>query len=87
MYMNIAVHYVRRKQVIYVRDTLQAVIREVIDTEDLDLEADPSLVRTLYLFQLVWLTVRRFIAPESTLKNSNQESQAASAKIYRFARP
>ncbi|KAF4602416.1 hypothetical protein EYR40_005623 [Pleurotus pulmonarius] len=44
MYMNIAVHYVRRKQVIYVRDTLQAVIREVIDTEDLDLEADPSLI-------------------------------------------
>ncbi|KAF4574634.1 hypothetical protein EYR36_005982 [Pleurotus pulmonarius] len=44
MYMNIAVHYVRRKQVIYVRDTLQGVIREVIDTEDLDLEADPSLI-------------------------------------------
>lgn len=53
MYMNIAVHYVRRKQVIYVRDTLQAVIREVIDAEDLDLEADPSLVRTLHLFQPV----------------------------------
>ena len=44
MYMTIAVHYVRPKQVSYVREALQAVIREVIDQEDLDLETDPVVV-------------------------------------------
>jgi Ras GTPase-activating-like protein IQGAP2/3 len=44
MYMAIAVHYVRPKQVSYVREALQAVIREVIDQEDLDLETDPVVV-------------------------------------------
>lgn len=44
MYMNIAVHYVRPKQVTYVRDAFQTIIREVIDSDDLDLEADPSVV-------------------------------------------
>lgn len=53
MYMTIAVHYVRPKQVSYVREALQAVIREVIDQEDLDLETDPVIVSldglTLYV--------------------------------------
>lgn len=44
MYIHIAVHYVRPRQVTYVRDALQGIIRELIDTDDLDLEADPSLV-------------------------------------------
>ncbi|KAF8469444.1 hypothetical protein JB92DRAFT_3057212 [Gautieria morchelliformis] len=44
MYMAIAVHYVRPKQVSYVREALQAVIREVIDQEDLDLETDPVVI-------------------------------------------
>jgi hypothetical protein len=46
MYINIAVHYVRPKQITYVRDALQAVICEVVSSDDLDLEADPSLVIT-----------------------------------------
>jgi DICT domain-containing protein len=45
MYINVAVHYVRPKQVAYVREALQAVIREVIDEDELDLETDPVVVR------------------------------------------
>ncbi|KDQ64483.1 hypothetical protein JAAARDRAFT_28113 [Jaapia argillacea MUCL 33604] len=44
MYINIAVHYVRPKQIAYIREALQSVIREVIDAEDLDLEIDPSII-------------------------------------------
>lgn len=44
MYIHIAVHYVRPRQVTYVRDALQGIIRELIDTDDLDLEADPSMI-------------------------------------------
>jgi Ras GTPase-activating-like protein IQGAP2/3 len=44
MYINIALHYIRPKQTIHVRETLQPLIRDVIDTEDLDLEADPKQV-------------------------------------------
>lgn len=49
MYINIAVHYVRPKQMAYARDAFQAVIREVVDSDDLDLEADPSMVYFHYL--------------------------------------
>lgn len=45
MYINVAVHYVRPKQVAYVRDALQAVILEVIGQEELDLETNPAVVR------------------------------------------
>lgn len=45
MYINVAVHYVRPKQVAYVRETLQAIIRDVIHSQELDLEIDPSIVR------------------------------------------
>ena len=44
MYINIAVQYARPAQVIYARDTLQAAVREIVESEDLDLEIDPSLV-------------------------------------------
>jgi Ras GTPase-activating-like protein IQGAP2/3 len=44
MYINIAVHYVRPKQSIFVREALQTVVCEVVGSNDLDLEADPSLV-------------------------------------------
>lgn len=44
MYINIAVHFVRPKQVAYIRETLQAIIREAVHSQDLDLEVDPSLV-------------------------------------------
>jgi Ras GTPase-activating-like protein IQGAP2/3 len=56
MYINIAVHYVRPSQITYARDALQAVIREVIDSEDLDLEADPSLVREIANHDFTLLT-------------------------------
>ncbi|KII94770.1 hypothetical protein PLICRDRAFT_127987 [Plicaturopsis crispa FD-325 SS-3] len=44
MYINIAVHYLRPKQITYVRDALQTIIREAIGSEDLDLEADPTII-------------------------------------------
>jgi Ras GTPase-activating-like protein IQGAP2/3 len=44
MYINIALHYIRPKQTVHVRETLQPLIRDVIATEDLDLEADPKHV-------------------------------------------
>lgn len=44
MYLNIAAHYVRPRQGTYVRDAFQVVIRELIEADDLDLEADPSAV-------------------------------------------
>jgi len=46
MFINIAVHYVRPKQIKYTREAFQAIIHEVINSEDLDLEADPSAVCT-----------------------------------------
>lgn len=45
MYINIAVQYLRPKQVTYVRGTLQAIVRELVEAADLDLESDPSIVR------------------------------------------
>jgi Ras GTPase-activating-like protein IQGAP2/3 len=44
IYINIAVHYIRPRQVTYVKDAYQSIIREVIDSADLDLEVDPSVV-------------------------------------------
>lgn len=44
MFINVAVHYLRPKQTAYIRETLQAVIRGVIESEDLDLETDPSKI-------------------------------------------
>ncbi|KAJ3515338.1 hypothetical protein NLJ89_g1823 [Agrocybe chaxingu] len=44
LYVSIAVNYVRSRQVTYVRDAFQAIIRELINTDDLDLEADPSAI-------------------------------------------
>jgi len=48
MYINIAVHFIRPNQMTYARDALQAIICEVINSDDLDLEADPSLVVVVY---------------------------------------
>jgi Ras GTPase-activating-like protein IQGAP2/3 len=45
MYMNIADRYVHPRQVPYVREAFQTIIREVVDAEDLDLEIDPTVVR------------------------------------------
>ncbi|KAI0824784.1 hypothetical protein BC628DRAFT_1444432 [Trametes gibbosa] len=43
-FINVAVHYLRPKQTAYIRETLQGVIREVINAEDLDLETDPCVI-------------------------------------------
>ena len=44
MYLSLAVHYVRPRQVAYVRESLQTVIKEMVEQQDLDLETDPVLV-------------------------------------------
>jgi Ras GTPase-activating-like protein IQGAP2/3 len=44
VYINIALHYIRPKQTVHVRETLQPLIRDVVNTEDLDLEVDPKQV-------------------------------------------
>ncbi|KAF9568918.1 hypothetical protein CPC08DRAFT_790400 [Agrocybe pediades] len=44
MYINIAVQYFRSRHVTYVRDAFQGIIKELIDADDLDLEADPSVI-------------------------------------------
>ncbi|OBZ70404.1 Ras GTPase-activating-like protein rng2 [Grifola frondosa] len=43
-FMNVAVQYLRPKLTAYIRDALQGVIREVIDSDDLDLETDPCVI-------------------------------------------
>ncbi|KAF5393827.1 hypothetical protein D9757_000036 [Collybiopsis confluens] len=44
MYINIAVHYVRPKQIAYVRDTFQTLIRQIAEDDDLDFEVDPTAI-------------------------------------------
>ncbi|KAJ4478052.1 ras GTPase-activating protein [Lentinula aciculospora] len=44
MYINIAVHYVRPKQIAYARDTFQTLIRQIVEDDDLDFEVDPTIV-------------------------------------------
>ncbi|KAI0307116.1 hypothetical protein B0F90DRAFT_1622592 [Multifurca ochricompacta] len=44
VYINIALHYIRPKQTVHLRETLQPLIRDVVGTEDLDLEVDPKLI-------------------------------------------
>jgi Ras GTPase-activating-like protein IQGAP2/3 len=71
MYINVAVHYVRPKQVAYVRETLQAIIREVVHSQGLDLEVDPSLVSELHFLVLEisdGVFLKRSIVPELTSK-------------------
>lgn len=56
MHINVAVQYVKPKQVPYVKETLQALVRTVIDEPDLDLETNPVNVSgaSFYLwFQLI----------------------------------
>ncbi|KAI0080889.1 hypothetical protein K474DRAFT_1589057 [Panus rudis PR-1116 ss-1] len=43
-YTNIVVHYVRPKQGSFLKDTLQAPVRTVLEEEDLDLDVDPAVV-------------------------------------------
>jgi Ras GTPase-activating-like protein IQGAP2/3 len=44
VYINIALHYIRPRQTVHIRETLQPLIRDVVTTEDLDLEVDPKQV-------------------------------------------
>jgi Ras GTPase-activating-like protein IQGAP2/3 len=52
MYINVAMHYLRPKQVLYIRETLQGVISDVVTSDDLDLETDPSVVRIAIILLL-----------------------------------
>ena len=46
MYINIAVQYIRPKQSFYMQESLKRLILEVVEADDLDLEVDPSIVRS-----------------------------------------
>ena len=46
VYINVALHYIRPKQTVHIRETLQPLVRDVVTTEDLDLEVDPKQVTT-----------------------------------------
>jgi len=68
LYITVAVQYIRSRQVIYVKDSLQGIIRELIETDDLDLEVSPSKVyRSPSLQDSTHFSVRS-IEPESRLK-------------------
>jgi len=54
MYINIAVHYVRPKQIAYARDVFQKLIREIVEHEDLDLEVDPTVVSLVDIPKDAW---------------------------------
>jgi Ras GTPase-activating-like protein IQGAP2/3 len=45
MYLGVVVHYVRPRQVTYVRETLQIIIKDLVQMDELDLETDPLVVR------------------------------------------
>ena len=44
MYINVAVQYIRPKQSFYIRESLRRLILEIVESDDLDLEVDPSIV-------------------------------------------
>ena len=44
LYLNLAVTYVKPKLIPYIRDTFQAIIRDIITQEELDLETNPAVV-------------------------------------------
>ena len=55
MYLNVALHYVRPKQTVFVRETLATVIKNIVNEEDLDLETDPVVVRVPSVFGYTFL--------------------------------
>jgi len=44
VYINVAAHYIRPRHLIYARETFQAIVLELINADDCDLESDPCLV-------------------------------------------
>lgn len=50
MYINIAVQYIRPKQVFYIRETLQKIVLDILGSDDLDLEVDPTVVSVLRFY-------------------------------------
>ena len=65
LYITVAVQYIRSRQVTYVKDALQGIIRELIETDDLDLEVSPSKVHRSPSLQKSTHFSVRFIEPES----------------------
>lgn len=45
MFISLVVPYIRPKQTVYIRETLQSAIRDLVESgEEIDLETDPSIV-------------------------------------------
>lgn len=52
LYMGVAIHYVRPKQVVYVRETLQSIIKDLVgEGDEINLETNPSVVRIMNKWQ------------------------------------
>lgn len=49
MFINVALHYIRQKQAAFIKDTLQEVIKHIVDADELDLETDPVVVSNITL--------------------------------------
>lgn len=87
MYIDVAVHYLRPKQVVYIREALQGIIREVIEQDELDLETDPCVVSCNRNRTWQNLTISiRFIARVSIQKKCALVEKARKARIYRFTK-
>lgn len=87
MYINIAVQYLRPKQVTYVRDTLQAIVRELVEAADLDLESDPSIVCIALFVNDELLVELRSIGRGSTSRKCGLVEPLQSSKIYLSTKP
>lgn len=69
MYISIAAHYVRPKQILYLKETFQRVIRDVVQAQDLNLEADPVEVINISPCHVTMLFIyNRSIAPTPNWK-------------------
>jgi Ras GTPase-activating-like protein IQGAP2/3 len=82
IYMNIAVQYLRPRQVTYIRETLQAIVRELIEAADLDLESDPSVVcDALFYMNDTFSVERRFTGRGSISRKCDPVERVQSPRI------
>lgn len=84
MYLTVALRYGRSKQALYIRDVFQAVVNDVANQEDLDLETDPCAVclSCHSCHKVIQLTNKRRSIVEGLMqKKYVQEWRAASRRM------
>ena len=50
MYLDVVLHYLHSKQATYVQGVFQPILKDVIESEGLDLEVDPVYVCSMQTF-------------------------------------